>query len=280
MANTALNAPARRRALMSTRRFGRFVRQYGAAAALMALVLLGLEWALPALGVPAFLVPPPSRVLARLLEPGTTLYGHALATASAAMLGLGGGALFGIALATLFVHVRALERVLYPWVLVSQAIPAAALAPMLTIWFGNGLAPRAATAALFAFFPVLVATVGGLRRLAPEHLVQLRAWGATPWQTLRFLRWPSALPMVFSGLKVAAALAVVGAIVGELAGASRGLGYIVTVSVYRLQTDRVFAAIVLAAALSLSLHVLITLMERRVVFWGADDRYDPVTSDS
>lgn len=255
------------------RRLGLIVRRYGGSAALMVLLLIGLEWALPAFGVPTFLVPPPSRVLARLLEPGTTLYGHAFVTSAAALLGLSGGALVGVALATLFIHLRALERVLYPWVLVSQAIPAAALAPMLTIWLGNGLAPRAATAALFAFFPVLVATVSGLRRLAPEHLVQLRAWGATPWQTFRYLRWPTALPMLFSGLKVAAALAVVGAIVGELAGASRGLGYIVTVSVYRLQTDRVFAAIVLAAALSLSLHALITLVERRVVFWGADDRY-------
>lgn len=246
------------------------LRRYAGAAALMALVLIGLEWALPALNVPAFLVPPPSRVIARLLEPGTTLYGHALATASAALLGLGAGMVLGVGLAVVFTHVRALERVLYPWVLVSQAIPAAALAPMLTIWLGNGLAPRAATAALFAFFPVVVATVGGLRRIAPEHLAQLRAWGATPWQTLRFLRWPSALPMLFSGLKVAAALAVVGAIVGELAGASRGLGYIVTVSVYRLQTDRVFAAIALAAALSLGLHLLITIIERRVVFWGSD----------
>ncbi len=243
------------------------MRRYAGSAALMFLLLIGLEWALPALGIPAFLVPPPSRVLRRLVEPGTTLYGHALVTSTAALLGLSGGALAGIVLATLFIHVRALERVLYPWVLVSQAIPAAALAPMLTIWLGNGLAPRAATAALFAFFPVLVATAGGLRQLAPEHLTQLRAWGATPWQTLRHLRWPAALPMLFSGLKVASALAVVGAIVGELAGASRGLGYIVTVSVYRLQTDRVFAAIVLAALLSLSLHVLITLIERRVVFW-------------
>jgi ABC-type nitrate/sulfonate/bicarbonate transport system permease component len=270
MANTALNSSARRRARTPLAAVRRMARRYAGALALMLVLLIGLEWALPALGVPAFLVPPPSRVLARLLEPGTTLYGHAFATATAALLGLSSGALIGVALAALFVHVRALERVLYPWVLVSQAIPAAALAPMLTIWLGNGLAPRAATAALFAFFPVLVATVGGLRRLSPEHLAQLRAWGATPWQTFRHLRWPSALPMLFSGLKVAAALAVVGAIVGELAGASRGLGYIVTVSVYRLQTDRVFAAIVLAAALSLSLHVLIALIERRVVFWQSD----------
>jgi ABC-type nitrate/sulfonate/bicarbonate transport system permease component len=267
MANTALNPTASRASARPISSLRQIAEHYAAALALMLVLLVGMEWALPWFGVPAFLVPPPSRVLARLLEPGTTIYLHALATASAALIGLGTGTALGVGLAVLFIHVRAIERAFYPWVLVSQAIPAAALAPMLTIWLGNGLAPRAATAALFAFFPILVATLSGLRNLAPEHLTQLRAWGATPWQTFRHLRWPTALPLLFSGLKVASALAVVGAIVGELAGANRGLGYIVTVSVYRLQTDRVFAAVVLAATLSLTLHVLLSLLERKIVFW-------------
>jgi ABC-type nitrate/sulfonate/bicarbonate transport system permease component len=165
------------------------------------------------------------------------------------------------------VRVRLLEDALYPWVLISQAIPAAALAPLLTIWLGDGLAPRIAMAALFAFFPVLVAAAQGMRAVSREHLAQLRAWGATPGQVIRYLRLPAAMPALFAGLKLAAALAVVGVVVSELAGAGRGLGFVASVASYHLRTDRVFAAVALAAAISLGLHGLLTLAERIFVFW-------------
>ncbi|NTW98184.1 MAG: ABC transporter permease subunit, partial [Oscillochloris sp.] len=171
------------------------------------------------------------------------------------------------ALAALFVAARPVERALYPWVLVSQTLPAAALAPLLTIWLGNGLAPRVAMAALFAFFPVLVNTAQGLRQISAEQLDLLRAWGATSAQVFRLLRVPAALPALFAGLRIGSTLAVVGAIVGELAGSSSGLGYVISIATYHLQTDRVFAAVTLAAALSLCLYTLIVAVERRVVFW-------------
>lgn len=246
---------------------GAAVRRVGAAAALFLTLLALLELGLPALGVPAYLVPRPTRVLAQLLDPRGDLGGHALATALAALMGLALGAAAGLGLAVLFVRVRLLEDALYPWVLVSQAIPAAALAPLLTIWLGDGLAPRAAMAALFAFFPVLVAAAQGLRAVAPEQLALMRAWGASPGQVLRHLRLPSSLPGLFAGLKLAAALAVVGAIVSELAGAGRGLGFVASVATYHLRTDRVFAAVALAATISLSLHGLIAAVERAALFW-------------
>lgn len=265
MSNTALrrelraadNGPGRRIAL---------ARRYAAALALMLVTLVALEVGLRVLAVPAYLLPPPSRVLARLLAPGDLLQ-HAGFTAIAAIAGLIVGTLAGFGLAVAFVHLRLLEDALYPWVLVSQAVPAAALAPLLTIWLGDGLAPRAAMAALFAFFPVLVATARGLRDVSPEQLALMRAWGASRWRTFRHLRLPTALPALFSGLKVAAALAVVGAIVSELAGSGRGLGFVVSVAAYHLQTDRIFAAVLIAAAISLSLHGLLVLAERYIVFW-------------
>lgn len=247
------------------------LRRYALAAAVGAALLAGAEWLLPALGVPAYLLPPPSRVLAHLLDPASALLPHLAATAAAALIGLSAGVLIGGSLAITFAQARPLEDALYPWVLVSQALPAAALAPLLTIWLGNGLAPRAAMAALFALFPVLVSFSQGLRRVAPEQLALLRAWSATPWQTLRYLRLPAALPALFSGLRVAAALAVAGAIVGELAGAGRGLGFVITVAAYRLQTDRLFAAVALAAALSLALSAAFSALERRIIFWAAGD---------
>ncbi|GAB4448155.1 MAG: ABC transporter permease [Chloroflexi bacterium OHK40] len=265
MLNTALSR-ALSLAPGSHGRLTPLVRRAVAAAALLLLTLATLEWLLPALGVPAYLLPPPSRVLAQLLAPGD-LPGHAGATALAAVVGLGIGAAAGAGLAAAFVHVRLLEDALYPWVLASQAVPAAALAPLLTVWLGDGLAPRVATAALFAFFPVLVATARGLRDVSREQLDLMRAWGASRWRIFRHLRLPAALPALFAGLKVAAALAVVGAIVSELAGARRGLGFVVSVASYHLQTDRLFAAVVLAAAISLALHGAILTAERLIVFW-------------
>jgi ABC-type nitrate/sulfonate/bicarbonate transport system permease component len=242
---------------------GALARRYAGAFALLLLILALLEWALPAFGVPAYLLPRPSLVAAQLLDPRGDLAGHAGATALAAVVGLCAGTLAGLALATLFVQARPLEDALYPWVLVSQAIPAAVLAPLLTIWLGDGLAPRAAMAALFAFFPVLVAAAQGLRDVRPEHLALMRAWGAGSGQVLRKLRLPAALPGLFAGLKLAAALAVVGAIVG----AGRGLGFVASVATYHLRTDRVFAAVALAAAISLGLHGLLVLVERALLFW-------------
>lgn len=242
-------------------------RRYAAALALLLLTLALLEWGLPAAGVPAYLLPTPSQVLHSLITRRGDLASHAAATAAAAVIGLGAGGLAGVGLAVAFVLLRPLEDALYPWVLLSQAVPAAALAPLLTIWLGDGLVPRAAMAALFAFFPVLVGAARGLREVAPEELALMRAWGARPWAVLRYLRWPAALPAIFAGLRVAAALAVVGVIVSELSGSGRGLGFVISIATYRLNMDRVFAAVALAAALSLSLHGALLLAERAVVFW-------------
>ncbi|HMQ31737.1 MAG TPA: ABC transporter permease subunit [Chloroflexaceae bacterium] len=269
MSNTALARELR----AGGRRGGALIplaRRYTAALALMLIVLALLEWGLPAAGVPPYLLPTPSRVAARLIEPRGDLLGHAAATATAAVAGLAAGAVAALALAVAFVQLRPLEDALYPWVLVSQAVPAAALAPLLTIWLDDGLTPRAAMAALFAFFPVLVGAARGLRDVPPEGLALLRAWGVGPWATLRHLRLPSALPAIFGGLRVAAALAVVGAIVSELAGSGRGLGFVVSVGTYHLATDRVFAAVALAAAISLALTGALALAERAVVFWRRD----------
>lgn len=266
MSNAAF-ARGLRRAVGGPGLLGAMARRAAAALALLMLGLTLFEWGLPAMGVAAYLLPRPSLVAAQLLDPRGDLGRHAAATALAAAVGLGAGAATGLALAMLFVRVRLLEDALYPWVLVSQTIPAAALAPLLTIWLGDGLAPRVAMAALFAFFPVLVATAQGMRAVSPEQLALMRTWGATPHQLLRHLRLPAALPSLFAGLKLAAALAVVGTIVSELAGAGQGLGFVAAVATYHLRTDRVFAAVALAAAISLGLHGLIVLAERAILFW-------------
>ncbi len=270
MSNTALQPQVERRAAPQARPTWRLLRGYTPSALLFIALLGALQLALPALGVPPYLLPTPARVLARLLDPSGGLFRHLAVTAAAGVGGLIIGAVAGVALAALFVAIRPVERALYPWVIVSQTLPAAALAPLLTIWLGNGLAPRVAMAALFAFFPVLVNTAQGLRRISAEQLDLLRAWGASPAQIFRLLRAPACLPTLFASLKIASTLAVVGAVVGEMAGSSSGLGYVISIATYHLQTDQVFAAITLASGLSLSLYVGIVAAERQVVFWQHD----------
>ncbi|MEF3275563.1 MAG: ABC transporter permease subunit [Chloroflexus sp.] len=246
------------------------IRRLGTALLLGIAIVAALEWGLPAAGVPVYLLPPPSRVVAAALQPEVRLTYHTLATANAALVGLVIGSLVAITLAIAFLFLRPLEDALYPWVLIGQSLPSVALAPLLTIWLGDGLAPRAAMAALFASFPLLIATISGLRRPAPEQLAVMQAYGASQWQILRLLRLPAALPFIFSGLRVASALAVIGALVSELSGAGRGLGYLITTSTYRLATDRAFAAVAAAAGLALALHGGLLWLERTVVYWERD----------
>ncbi|WP_041470406.1 ABC transporter permease [Chloroflexus aggregans] len=246
------------------------VHRFVPALALGIALLAVLEWGLPAAGIPAYLLPPPSRVIIAALQPEVRLAYHTIATAGAALLGLAVGTLISFIVAVAFLFSRPLEDALYPWVLLGQSLPSVALAPLLTIWLGEGLAPRAAMAALFAGFPLLIATISGLRRPAPEQLAMMQAYGASQWQILRMLRLPAALPFIFSGLRVAGALAVIGALVSELAGAGRGLGYLITTSTYRLATDRAFAAVAAAAGLALALHGGFLWLERTIVYWERD----------
>ncbi|WP_298821670.1 ABC transporter permease [Chloroflexus sp.] len=246
------------------------IRRIGPALLLGIAILVALEWGLPAAGIPVYLLPPPSRVVAAALQPEVRLAYHTLATANAALIGLAIGAFMAFMLAIAFLFLRPLEDALYPWVLLGQSLPSVALAPLLTIWLGSGLAPRAAMAALFASFPLLIAAISGLRRPAPEQLAMMQAYGASQWQIFRLLRLPAALPFIFSGLRVAGALAVIGALVSELSGAGQGLGYLITTSTYRLATDRAFAAVAAAAGLALALHGCFLWLERIVVYWERD----------
>jgi ABC-type nitrate/sulfonate/bicarbonate transport system permease component len=230
-------------------------------------VLAFLQWGVPALGVSPYVLPTPWAVLQQMLNPESRLLYHFSITASEAVGGVLAGGLLGVGLAVLFVHVRPLEDALYPWIIVLQTIPLVALAPMLIIWFGSGVLPRVAMSALFAFFPILVNTLRGLRQTDPAAMELLHTYAASRWQIFWTLRLPSSLPFVFAGLKIGTTLAVIGAIVGEFAGASQGLGYAITVSTYSTDTSQTFAAIAYASLMSISLYLLLLWLERRFVFW-------------
>ncbi len=220
-------------------------------------------------GLPAFLLPPPARVWARLLDllSDGTLWRHTQVT----LLEVGAGLSAGLAVATVLGYVIAksptLERALTPYIVASQSVPVVAIAPLLVLWLGPGLLSKVVVCALIVFFPMLVNTVVGLRSVAPELRDLMRALNATRWQTFVKLEVPAALPVLFGGLKIGATLAVVGAVVGEFVGADRGLGFLVNLGRGQYDTALVFVAVGALVALALGLYGAVTLLERRLLRW-------------
>jgi ABC-type nitrate/sulfonate/bicarbonate transport system permease component len=144
-----------------------------------------------------------------------------------------------------------------------------AIAPILVVWFGFGLGPKVLLIALVCFFPVTVNTLDGLRSVDPQLITMMRTLGAGRWQTLGRVELPSALPYFFSGTKIAIAVAVIGAVFAEWAGASSGLGHQILIASSNLLTARMFAAITLLSVMAIVLFALVSLLERKVVTWDS-----------
>ncbi|HYC64367.1 MAG TPA: ABC transporter permease [Reyranellaceae bacterium] len=218
-------------------------------------------------GTPPYILPPPSRVFAVLAERVDLLLEHAAWTAAEMLLGLALGLLLGAALAVVFAASAGWRRWALPLVIVSQAIPVIALAPLLVLWLGYGMASKVAMAALVIFFPVVSALYDGLRRTDQGWLDLAHTMGAPPRAVLLQIRLPAALPAFASGARIAAAVAPIGAVIGEWVGASAGLGYLMTQSLARGQAALAFAALVLLCLLGLALYHATDRAARRLVPW-------------
>ena len=164
------------------------------------------------------------------------------------------------------------RRAVEPLLVTSQTIPIVAIAPLFVIWFGFGLLPKVLIVVLVTFFPVAIALLDGFGRVDPEAMTLMRSMGATARQTFRKLRWPSALPSLFTGLRISAVYAVIGAIFGEYVGATDGLGIWMRVSQNSFRTDLVFGAILLTAIVSVALYLGVGVVERAVVPWSPTAR--------
>ena len=205
-----------------------------------------------------FTLPPTSR---------RSLVYHAWVTLAAALLGFAIGALFGIGLAVLIVHGRALQKSLLPWIIASQTIPILAIAPIVIVVLGSlglkGLVPKALISAYLCFFPVTIGMVKGLTSPEPMQLDLMRTYSAGRWQTFWKLRWPASVPFLFTSLKVAIAISLVGAIVGELpTGAQAGLGARLLTGSYYGQTVQIWAALFVASFVAAGMVGLTGLAER------------------
>ena len=233
---------------------------------------LSISWSLPRPVLPA-----PHQVLIELWNtvftvapwrPKSLLY-HCWVTLSSTLLGFTLGTILGVGLAIAIIHVKALNRSLMPWIIASQTIPILAIAPMVIVVLGSigltGLLPKSLISMYLCFFPVTIGMVKGLASPDPMQLDLMRTYNASTAQTLWKLRWPASLPFLFASLKVAIAIALVGAIVGELpTGAQAGIGARLLNGSYYGQTQQIWAALVAAAVMSSGLVWLIGFIERRV----------------
>jgi putative hydroxymethylpyrimidine transport system permease protein len=227
----------------------------------------GIVWAT---GVPHFILPDPVRVAQRIVKDWALLLHHARFTVLEIVLGLILGILMGGLAALALTASAAARRWLLPLLVISQAVPVFALAPILVLWLGYGIASKVAMATLIIFFPVTAAFHDGLRRTDPGWLDLARTMGAGPWTLLRHIRLPAALPAFASGVRVATAVAPIGAVVGEWVGASAGLGYLMLHSAGRVQIDLMFAALVVLAGIAVSLWALVDTLLRRALPWCPD----------
>lgn len=232
-------------------------------------LLVVWQVAVKALDVSAILVPAPSAVFTSLVDgfQDGTLASHSLVTMKEILIGFGlavGAALVSAVLITQF---RAVERVLFPLLILTQTIPKVAMAPLLIVWFGIGISSKVLTVALIAFFPLLINAILGFRSAAHEQVEMLRSFGASRMQVMRHLQVPSALPHIFAGLEVAVILSVTGAVVAEFVGSSEGLGYLIQASNFTLDVARTFAVIVVLSAIGIALHAVIVQLGKWLVFW-------------
>ena len=236
------------------------------------LLLLGgllLLWQLIVIltGVPTYILPGPLPVAKAFVVHGRQLLPHLGTTLAEILLGLLIGMLLGAGTALAMTASPLLKRWLLPVLVISQAIPVFALAPVLVLWLGYGMASKVAMAVLIIFFPVTASFHDGMQRTDPDLLDLARIMGAGPLAMLRHIIIPAALPSFASGMRVATAVAPIGAVVDEWVGSSRGLGFYMLHANARMQIDVMFAALALLAVVSLSLYVVVDRLLDKLVYW-------------
>lgn len=231
------------------------------------LVLVTIEFICRVWNIPEYILPRPSQVVQELGARPEVYLRHTAITTLEAAVGLILATILAFACGTWFVYSRIAERAIYPYTVALKAVPIVALAPILIIWFGPGMLGKIVMSAMVCFFPIVVGATAGLRSPTRESIDLFRSLGATERQTFLHLRLPSAMPQLFSALKVSATLSVVGAIVGELTGALYGLGFIIINASYEVDSVRMFAGIVCASFVGIFFFLTVDGLEKKILFW-------------
>jgi NitT/TauT family transport system permease protein len=220
-------------------------------------------------GIPPFILPSPLSVWMRFLRAFTdgSLIHHTQITLVEILLGLLAGVIFATLIGYILAKSRALERVLSPYLVASQAIPVIAIAPLLVLWLGDGVLSKIVICALIVFFPVLVNTIVGVRAVPTALYDLMNSLHASRPQILWKVEVPASLPVFLGGLRIGATLSVIGAVVGELVGADEGLGFLLQLGDFQYDTAMVFVAVFMLIVLALMLYGFVTLLEKRFLKW-------------
>ena len=234
-----------------------------------ALVLLLAIWQVyvDAGGVSQLVLPSPHKVLVALVDDRGTLWHNLKASGTEILLGILVAGLLGFS-AAVVIHLWTPVRVsVYPLLVASQAIPVVTLAPLLTLWLGFGLLPKLVVIGLVCFFPIVVTTLAGFETVDPELVKLMRTFDASRLEIFRRVELPSALPGLFTGLKLAAVFAVIGDVFAEQAGSNSGLGYLLNATLANLETAEAFATVFVLSAFAILLFALLSVIERRALPW-------------
>jgi NitT/TauT family transport system permease protein len=232
------------------------------------LIFLGIwEASVRYFELPSYLLPPPTEILLTMIEQFDNILEHSWVTAYEMLLGYLLAIIVGVPLAIAITAFPTFDRFITPILLFFQTTPKIALAPLFLVWFGVGILPKVLVAFLISFFPIVIDTAVGLRSISPDMVDLARSMGATDRQIFIRFRLPTSLPYLFSGLKVAATLAVVGAVVGEFVGADKGLGYLLLVANSNLWTALMFGTIVALTLQGLILFYIIQMLENLLIPW-------------
>ena len=232
--------------------------------------LLGLwELVVVHFEIPAYLIPAPSKIgYAFYNGISDHLYlGHAYTTIIETLLGFALGCILAFFFGSIVAISRTIEYYVYPFIVMFQAVPKVALIPLIVVWFGLGLSSKVVSAALVAFFPLMVNTIAGLRSADEDRINLMRSLSASRWQIFRMLQLPNALPYIFAGLEVAMIFALIGAIVAELLSAEKGLGMLMQSMNFSMDVAGQFSILFVLAVLGLVLNTLVTFARRRILFW-------------
>jgi NitT/TauT family transport system permease protein len=273
---------ARPTAPVSGRAFSvRLRRAFRTQRILLSFLLLFLLWegAVRLFRVPTYLLPPPSVIFVDFLGRWNRVMQNTLITTQEIVAGYLTAVLVSIPLALVIAYSRFMEETVYPLIVFFQIVPKIAIAPLFIIWFGFGFTPKLLLVFLLSFFPIVVSSIAGFKSVDAEILDLARSTGASPWMMFRKIRLPYALPSIFTGLKVAAALSATAAVVAEFVASDKGLGYLLLEFNGNLNTSMVFATIVILSVVGLLVYYVVELIERILIPWHVSMQKETRSAD-
>lgn len=230
--------------------------------------MVGLWWsAVVVFKIPAYLLPGPDAVFSRIVSDAPLLWSHGQITLLEIVLGLGLTIVAAIPLGLLIALSALAKQVVYPPIMLMQLVPKIAVAPLFLVWLGFGIESKVLLTILMTFFPLLIASISGFMILDDRLLYLTRSMGASWWDTFRYLRFPAALPVIFSGIKTSATIAATAAIVAEFVGANRGLGYVLLRGTSSMDIELVFAVLVVLTGIGIAINYVVEFCEWAITPW-------------